>query len=105
MMTFIARMQVKPGKEAEFESLAKELTEKVRANEPGCVAYEFYRLPETERGYAVYESFVDEAAEEAHRDTPYFHEMAPPLIDCIDGDYVREFLDHIGGASAISHGS
>ncbi len=27
MMTFIARMQVKPGKEAEFEDLAKQLTE------------------------------------------------------------------------------
>ncbi len=95
MMTFIARMQVKPGKEAEFEDLARRLTEQVRAEEPGCVGYEFFRLPETERGYAVYESFVDEAAEEAHRDTPYFHELAPPLIECIDGEYVREYLDHL----------
>ena len=30
MMTFIARMQVKPGKEAEFEKLAKRLTERDR---------------------------------------------------------------------------
>jgi autoinducer 2-degrading protein len=95
MMTFIARMQVKPGKEAEFEELAKQLTEKVRSEEPGCVGYEFFRLPATERGYAVYESFVDEAAEEAHRDTPHFHELAPGLIECIDGEYVREFLDHL----------
>lgn len=95
MMTFIARMQVKPGKEADFESLARRLTEKVRAEEPGCVGYEFFRLPDTERGYAVYESFVDEAAEEAHRDTPHFHELAPGLIECIDGEYVREYLDHL----------
>ena len=95
MMTFIARMQVKPGKEAEFEDLARQLTEQVHAHEPGCKAYEFFRLPATERGYAVYESFVDEAAEEAHRDTPHFHELAPPLIDCLDGEYVREFLDHL----------
>lgn len=95
MMTFIARMQVKEGKEAEFERLARELTEKVRANEPDTVAYEFFRLPETERGYAVYESFTSEAAEEAHRNTPHFAELAPPLIDCIDGTYEREFLDHL----------
>lgn len=95
MMTFIARMQVKPGKEAEFENLARQLTDQVRAHEPGCKAYEFFRLPDTERGYAVFESFVDEAAEEAHRDTPHFHELAPPLIECLDGDYVREFLDHL----------
>jgi len=95
MMTFIARMQVKPGKEADFEALAKRLTEKVRAGEPGCVGYEFFRLPGTERGYAVYESFVDEAAEEAHRDTPHFHDIAPGLLECLDGEYVREYLEHL----------
>ena len=95
MMTFIARMQIKPGKEADFEALAKQLTEKVLAEEPGTVAYEFFRLPDTERGYAVFESFVDEAAEEAHRNTPHFQDLAPPLIDCLDGEYVREYLHHL----------
>lgn len=95
MMTFIARMKVKPGKEDEFERLAKQLTDKVRAHEPGTLAYEFFRLPETERGYAVFESFDSEEAEEAHRNTAHFHEIAPGLIDCIDGTYVREFLDHL----------
>lgn len=95
MMTFIARMTVKEGKEAEFEALARELTTKVLANEPGTKGYEFFRLPETERGYAVFESFESEEAEEAHRNTPHFAELAPPLIECLDGTYVREFLDHL----------
>lgn len=95
MMTFLARMQVKAGKEADFERLAKALTDKVREHEPGCVGYEFFRLPDTERGYAVYESFVDEAAEEAHRNTAHFHELAPPLVECIDGEYIREYLHHL----------
>ena len=34
MMTFIARMKVKEGKQAEFEDLARQLTAKVRAHEP-----------------------------------------------------------------------
>ena len=95
MMTFIARMKVKPGKEQEFEQIARQMTEKVRALEPATLAYEFFRLPDSERGYAVFESFESKEAEEAHRNTPHFVEMAPALIDCIDGTYEREFLDHL----------
>ena len=93
MMTFLARMKVKEGKEADFIRLANELTEKVRANEPETTAYEFFKLREEVRGYAVFEQFTSEEAEEAHRNKPHFVEIAPDLIDCIDGTYVREFLD------------
>ena len=93
MMTFLARMKVKQGKEEDFVRIAKALTEKVRELEPDTVAYEFFKLREEPRGYAVYESFTTEAAEEAHRDTPHFHELAPGLIECLDGTYIREFLD------------
>ena len=92
MMTFIARMSVKEGKEADFVRLAKQLTEQVRANEPDCVFYDFYKLREPRR-YAVIESFTSEAAEEKHLETPYFKEIAPPLLECLDGTYVREYLD------------
>ena len=93
MLTFLARMKVKEGKEEEFVSLVKQLTEKTLANEPGVTAYEFYKLRDEERGYAVLEAFIDDAAEEAHRNTDHFNELAPPLIDCLDGTYIREYLD------------
>ncbi|HKJ18648.1 MAG TPA: antibiotic biosynthesis monooxygenase family protein [Xanthomonadales bacterium] len=93
MMTFLARMTVKEGKEEEFVRLASELTARVLETEPGTVNYEFFKLRDETRGYAVYEQFVSEAAEEAHRNTPHFHELAPGLIECIDGEYVREYLD------------
>ena len=93
MMTFLARMKIKEGKEGDFKRLANALTEKVRASEPETLAYEFFKLRDGDRGYAVYEQFSSEEAEEAHRNTPHFQEIAPDLIDCIDGTYVREFLD------------
>jgi len=93
MMTFLARMKIKEGKEADFMRLANALTEKVRANEPETTAYEFFKLRDEPLGYAVFEQFTGEAAEEAHRNTPHFLEIAPDLIECIDGTYVREFLD------------
>ena len=93
MMTFLARMKVKEGREEDFVRLANALTEKVRATEPETLDYEFFKRRDEPRAYAVYEQFSSEAAEEAHRNTPHFQEIAPDLIDCIDGTYVREFLD------------
>ena len=93
MLTFLARMNVKEGKAEEFVRLANALTEKVRANEPETTAYEFFKLRDEPLGYAVFEQFTSEAAEEAHRNTAHFAEIAPEFIECIDGTYVREFLD------------
>ncbi len=93
MMTFLARMKVKAGMEANFIRLANDLTDKVRAHEPDTIAYEFYRLRDDPGSFAVYEQFSTEQAEELHRNTDYFLELAPALIECLDGDYVREYLD------------
>ena len=95
MLTFLSRMKIKADKEAEFLKLVHELTAAVRANEPDTLQYQFYKLRDTELGYAVFESFTDEAAEKAHLDTPHFHRIAPPMIECLDGPYVREYLDDI----------
>lgn len=93
MLTFLARMKVKEEKEAEFIRLAQALTEKVREKEPETVAYQFFKLRDEALGYAVYEQFFNEEAEQAHLNTPHFKEIAPDLIECIDGTYVREYLD------------
>ena len=93
MMTFLARMKVKADKVDDFIRLAEALTEKVRELEPDTVNYEFFKLRDEPLGYAVYEQFTSEEAEEAHRNTPHFNELAGDLIECIDGTYVREFLD------------
>lgn len=93
-ITFIARMTVKSGREAEFIGLCKRLRAQVRAHEPGTVHYEFFRLREPRR-FAVFESFADQAAEERHMHSAWLAEIAPPLLDCLEGDppYVREYLD------------
>ena len=95
MMTFLAKMTIKEGREEDFVRLAKELTEKVRANEKDTLAYEFYKVRDEERVYAVYEQFPNEDAEQAHQGTEYFNAIAPDLIDCIDGTYVRTYLDDL----------
>lgn len=95
MMTFLARMKVKADKVDNFIRLANQLTEKVHSLEPETKAYEFFKLRDEPLAYAVLEQFTSEEAEEAHRNTPHFLEIAPDLIECIDGTYTREFLDPI----------
>jgi quinol monooxygenase YgiN len=93
MLTFLARMKVKAEKEQEFIRLASELTSEVRAKEPETKAYAFFKLRDEPLGYAVYEQFFNEEAEQAHLNTPHFNRIAPDLIACLDGTYVREYLD------------
>ena len=93
MLTFLARMKVKREKEEEFIRLAKALTREVHEKEPQTIGYAFFKLRDEPLGYAVYEQFANESAEEAHLNTPHFKRIAPDLIECLDGTYVREYLD------------
>ncbi len=95
-ISFIARMTVKEGREQEFIGHCRALEENVAENEPDILYYRFFKLREP-RCYAVVESFADEAAEEIHMNSDYMAKIAPPLLDCLDGDppYVREYLDPI----------
>jgi len=95
MLTFLSKMTIKPEKEEEFLALVAELTAEVRAKEPNTLAYQFYKLRDDRYGYAVFESFPDQAAEDEHQATEHFARLAPPMIECLDGPYIREYLDDI----------
>ena len=97
IVSFLSRMTVKADKEQAFIEACEALTEKVLAHEPECLYFRFYKLREEPLGYAVFESFVSEAAEEAHMKTDYFLAIAPGLVECLDGPYVREYLDPLRG--------
>ena len=61
-ITFIATLVVKPGKEAEFEALQKELSEDSHGTEPGLIAYDVIRHRDKPQTYVVYARFKDQAA-------------------------------------------
>ena len=91
-ITFIARMTVKPGCEAEFIACCRELERHVRAHEPGVLAYEFFRLRDPNR-FAILESFPDHATEERHMKSAKLAEVAPKIAACLEGTWEREYLD------------
>ncbi len=62
MFTFIAKLVVAEGREAEFERLQTELSALTHENEPDCLVYDVIRHQAHPRSYIVYARFTDEAA-------------------------------------------
>ncbi len=90
--TFLARMKIHPHKEAQFIEACEKMERAVSEHEPDALVYKFYRLREP-NSFAVIESFKSEAGDAAHQATAHFKEIAPAMIECIDGGWTREFLD------------
>ena len=93
-ITFIARMTCKPEKREEFIKLCRMLEEYSRANEPGTLSYQFFKLREDNR-YAVLESFRDAAAEHLHMNSKILAETAPKISACLTGTWEREYFDEL----------
>ena len=88
--SFLSRFRIKSGSENTFIELAKTMEGLVH-KEPGTLAFKFFRLEEPGM-FAVYESFVDEAADKAHMETEHGKPIIEKMIACMDGSYSREML-------------
>lgn len=88
--SFLSRFRIKPERDADFVTLAKRM-EKAVEREPGTIAFKFFRLEEPGM-FAVYESFVDEAADKAHMEAPHAAPIISEMLGCMDGSYQRELL-------------
>lgn len=91
--TFLSRFRIKPEREPEFVDLIDQMEAHV-ASEPDTLSYKFYRLDDS-GGYAVFESFTDEAADKAHQNNPETAPIIAKMIEIIDGGYVREILHDV----------
>lgn len=88
--SFLSRFRVKEDRETDFVRLAKEM-ESMVDREPGTLGFQFFRLGEAQM-FAVFESFVDEAADKAHMETDHGKPLIEQMIGCMDGSYQREML-------------
>jgi len=71
LLTIIARYKAKPGSgDAVAEVLARHIVA-TRA-EKGCVAFDVARSIENPDEFVLYEKYLDDAAFEAHRESPHF---------------------------------
>lgn len=95
MTCFIATLRIKPGHEAEFERLQRELSELTHANEPDTLVYDIIRSRTSPDTYVVYGRFKDEAAFQLHQATPFHDRLVPPILATVNGDMDLQFFDWI----------
>src|SRR5580658_3476542 len=68
----VATLKVQDGKGAEFEAVFKELSEQVRASEPGCLMYQLTKSRADPNTYKVLELYKDQESLTHHGGTDYF---------------------------------
>jgi quinol monooxygenase YgiN len=79
---FFVVFKVKPGKDAEFKSVFRNMEARVRKNEPGNLSYDLYRNGEPHT-YVIIERYRNRAAVGAHgRDA---RNLMSDLKDSLDG--------------------
>jgi quinol monooxygenase YgiN len=83
VITVSAVQHVKPGKEGDVETLMQDLTNKVRANEPGCLTFDYVRSNDDDHTYLVIEQYADDPAFALHRNTEYLQAFIPHLLECL----------------------
>ena len=99
MATLLAHITVRPGAEAEFESLARRLYERTHSTETDVLRYEYWRGAD-ERSYYTLLSFVDHRAFIEHQASDH-HESASPELGRLIEHLRLEWLDPLDGASAL----
>ena len=93
MIGVVATLKIAPGKEAEFEKVAKDLMAKVKANEAGTLTYQLYKSKKDAHTYIFMEQYANEDALKAHGQTDYFKAAGPKLGPCLAGAPDIQYFD------------
>jgi quinol monooxygenase YgiN len=85
MIVLTAKYFVKAGRGDEVEAALRRMAPIVKATEPGCALYHANRATENPDLFLLYEHYTNQAALDAHRNTPHFREIIEgtiaPLLD------------------------
>jgi quinol monooxygenase YgiN len=79
---FVVQFKVKPGQNAAFEAVFRDMEMKVHDNEPGNLSYDLYRTQQPQT-YVIIERYRDQAAVAAHRKDA--GNLLASLRDLLDG--------------------
>lgn len=80
--TYTARLRIKPGTEATFLAAVSDMIA-VAKSDPGTLDYKVFTLDDP-LDFVFYESYIDQAADEAHRSDPVSGEIIQRMLTCID---------------------
>lgn len=95
MIGVVATIKVQDGKGGEFEQIFRDLTAKVKANEPGCLVYQLTKSRTEPNTYKVLELYRDQDALTQHGGSDYFRAASKAMGAHMDGRANIELLDSV----------
>jgi quinol monooxygenase YgiN len=90
-VTYVA----KAGRGDDVAAGLRRMAAMVKAHEPGCVLYEASRSRENADQFLLYEVYQDQAALDAHRETPHFKEIVEAVVIPLLESRVRAFYEPV----------
>ncbi len=84
VLTVVAKVYPKAGKEAEVEALLVQMADAVSRAEPDCLVYRPHRLTKEPTVFLFYEQYRSDAAFDFHKTAPHlagFRERLKSLLD------------------------
>jgi quinol monooxygenase YgiN len=94
MLILAVNLTMSAGHENDITDMFRKLQAATR-QEPGCITYVVQRSRENPRHYLVYEQYKNEAALEAHRNSPHFKQYATDGVFRFVEERRAEFFDEI----------
>ena len=82
MVVLVVTWQAHAGHENEVAEIFRKLQAASR-QEPGCIGYTVHRHRNDPRRFFIYEQYRDDAALEAHRNSPHFQDYAVKALRSI----------------------
>lgn len=95
MIAIVATLKVKDGASADFESVFRELSAKVRANEAGNLLYQLTRGRAEPGTYKVLELYRDQETVAAHGATDHFRDLGRKMSATLASRPEIEYLDTV----------
>jgi quinol monooxygenase YgiN len=101
VITFVARMTVRPENAAAYEELMAYVRDQTRAHEPDVVYYDFGKGVDEPDTYVVVEVYRDAAAQAAHMQTEWVRGSLPEALRLMDGrPDIKQYVS--GGSEPVT---
>lgn len=97
MIVLVVRYYVQAGKVDVVEAALQRMAGLVKEQEPGCALYQVCRSSEDPRLFLLYEQYEDQAAFDAHRETPHFKEIIEGTVRPLVERRERELYTLVAG--------
>ena len=93
MITLLATLKAKPGKEAEVTEICTQLAMEARSKEEGCLMYIPHVAKNDPTEIVFFEKYKDKQALKAHGESVYFQEAAQKFKGLLEGQIQVKFLE------------